>query len=110
MFGFNNNQFNTISPKDAYERLKSKEDIILLDVRTQEEYEEKHIPNSINIPLNLLAQVEKKLPDKNKTIFVYCLSGSRSATASKLLSKFGYTNIYNMGGINSWFYETVKGR
>lgn len=107
MFGFNNN-VKSISPKDAYERLNSKEDITLLDVRTVEEYKEKHIPNSINIPLNLLELVEKKVPDKGKTLFVYCLSGGRSSAACKLLSKYGYTDIYNLGGINSWFYETER--
>ncbi|OGO78068.1 MAG: sulfurtransferase [Clostridiales bacterium GWB2_37_7] len=109
MFGFNDNQIKTISPKNAYERLKSEKDIVLLDVRTMEEYKEKRIPNSINIPLNLLAQVEKKIPDKEQTIFVYCLSGNRSNTASKILNKFGYKHVYNMGGISNWFFETVRG-
>lgn len=111
ILGFNNNtQIKSISPNDAHERLKSEKDIALLDVRTTEEYVEKHIPNSINIPLNLLMQVEKKLPDKDKKIFVYCLSGSRSMTASKILVKLGYTNIYNLGGINRWFFETESGK
>ena len=99
-----------ISPAEAKKRLDTEEGIILLDVRNQDEFAKKHIPNSILIPVSLLANAaEKRLPDKNADIFVYCASGSRSGMAVSMLLKMGYTKIYNMGGIFNWPYETVSG-
>ncbi|WHH57716.1 rhodanese-like domain-containing protein [Petroclostridium sp. X23] len=99
-----------ISPSDAKRRLESEKGIILLDVRTKDEYLEKHIPKSTLIPVDVLSsEANKKLPDKNTEIFVYCRSGSRSAIAAKVLTKMGYTHIYNLGGIVRWPYETVSG-
>jgi rhodanese-related sulfurtransferase len=98
-----------ILPAEAKKRMDEDKGIIVLDVRTKGEYEEKHIPNSISIPVNLLEkEAESKLPDKNAEIFVYCLSGSRSAAAVKKLVKLGYSNIRNLGGIIIWPYETVS--
>lgn len=74
-----------------------KEDILLLDIRTKEEYEEKNIPNSINIQLNdLLYNIDEIEEYKNKKIVVYCRSGHRSITACNLLSMEGFTNLYNL--------------
>lgn len=99
-----------IDPADAKKRLYSEKGIILLDVRTRDEYIKKHIPKSILIPVDVLAsEASRKLPDKNVEIIVYCKGGNRSAQAIKILSKLGYTNIYNLGGIVSWPYETVSG-
>lgn len=100
-----------ITPAEAKERLDSEKGIILLDVRTREEYEEKHIPGSILIPVDTIKeQTKDKLPDKNAVIFVYCRSGNRSATAAKALSSMGYTNVYDLGGIIDWPYETESGK
>jgi len=99
-----------MSPADAQKSLDTQRGIIL-DVRTKDEYLERHIPKSILIPLDRLEEeVEKKLPDKNSEIIVYCASGSRSAIAARLLAKLGYTNVYNLGSINNWTYQTVSGR
>lgn len=99
--------FRNISPHEAKRWLDEEDGIILLDVRTQEEYREKHIPNSVLIPVDVL---EKKaideLKDKSSTIIVYCRSGRRSVTASEILVKLGYTNVFNLGGILDWPYET----
>ncbi|MDK2562578.1 rhodanese-like domain-containing protein [Romboutsia sedimentorum] len=74
-----------------------KDDILLLDIRTKEEYEEKNIPNSINIQLNdLLYNIDEIEEYKNKKIVVYCRSGHRSITACNLLSMEGFTNLYNL--------------
>ena len=101
----------SISPSDAKKRLDTEKGIILLDVRTKEEYIEKHLPKSILIPLNTLAsEASRKLPQKNAEIFVYCRSGNRSKTAVRILLKQGYTNVYNLGGIVRWPYETVSGK
>lgn len=99
-----------ISLSDAKKRLETEKNIVLLDVRSRDEYIQKHIPNSMLIPVDVLAQdAQKKLPDKNAEIFVYCASGSRSSMAVKTLIKLGYTRVYNLGGIFRWPYETVSG-
>lgn len=103
--------YKNISPEEAKARLESEKGIVLLDVRTQEEYDEKHIPNSLLIPVDVIEkEAPEKLTDKNAIIFVYCRSGRRSVTASEALVKMGYTNVYNLGGINDWPYETQTGK
>jgi len=100
-----------IDPADAKKRLDSEKGIILLDVRTQEEYLENHIPKSTLIPLGVFAtEASKKLKDKDATIFVYCRSGSRSRAAVKMLLKQEYTNVFDLGGIVRWPYKTVSGK
>lgn len=72
---------------------------VLIDVRTKEEYDQGHIPNSINLPLSELDQILREVPDKNTPLFVYCQSGSRSARAVKSMKKAGYVDVTNIGGI-----------
>ncbi|WHH61486.1 rhodanese-like domain-containing protein [Petroclostridium sp. X23] len=106
----NSNKYQKISPSEAKQRLEEEEGIILLDVRTEEEYQEKHIPQSVLIPLEILEkEMQDKIPDKNTVIFVYCRSGRRSANASEILVSLGYTNIYDLGGIQDWPYDIEKG-
>ena len=84
---------------------------IILDVRTEEEYEEKHIPGAICIPNETIGTEEiEALPDKNQLIMVYCRSGNRSKKAAEKLVKLGYTNIVEFGGINDWQGKTVSGK
>lgn len=84
-------------------------DVIILDVRTQQEFEEGHIQDSILLPNDqILVKAESMLADKEATILVYCRSGNRSAQASKDLVKLGYTKVYDFGGIKDWPYEVVK--
>jgi phage shock protein E len=98
-----------ITPKEAKRRLDDEKDIILLDVRTNEEYNAGHIKDSILIPVDELEQkAEKNLADKDDPVFVYCRSGNRSASAAKILVKLGYKNVFDLGGINNWPYEVVK--
>lgn len=86
-----------------------KGNVIILDVRTKEEYENGHIENSILIPLDEIeAEAGNILKDKEQKILVYCRSGNRSSQASKLLVKMGYINVYDFGGIKDWPYEIVK--
>ena len=83
---------------------------IILDVRTAQEYSEKHIPGAINIANESIGTEDiSELPDKDQLILVYCRSGNRSKQASEKLVKLGYTNIVEIGGINSWPGETVNG-
>jgi len=109
-FSGTGNKFR-IDPSEAKKRLDVEKGIILLDVRTREEYIEKHIPGSTLIPLNVLArEASKKLQDKHATVFIYCRSGSRSRTAVKMLLKQGHTKVFDLGGIAHWPYETVSGK
>lgn len=85
------------------------ENVIILDVRTIEEFESGHIEGAINIPNETITKdAENVLKDKNATILVYCRSGNRSKQASKKLARLGYTNIMEFGGINTWRYKIVK--
>ncbi|HEY5583229.1 MAG TPA: rhodanese-like domain-containing protein [Ruminiclostridium sp.] len=103
--------YTNIRPEDAKKRLDGEDVITLLDVRTQEEYIEKHIPNSVLLPVEVIEkEAPSKLTDKDATIFVYCKTGRRSVVASETLVKMGYTKVYNLGGINDWTYETESGK
>lgn len=97
--------YETISAEEAFKMMN--DDTIILDVRTNEEYNNGHIKNALNIPLDDIIN-EKIDIDKNKTILVYCQSGNRSQKASSKLISLGYEKIYNFGGINNWPYEVVK--
>jgi phage shock protein E len=105
----NKASFTNIKPEEAKKRLDSEKGIVLLDVRTKEEYDTGHIKGSILIPVdNVKEEAERKLKDKNAPIFVYCRSGSRSISAASILANLGYKNVYNLGGINNWPYEVVE--
>ncbi len=100
-----------IKPEEAKARLDKGEKIILLDVRTEEEYNEKRLPNSILIPVEGIDKdVPAKLTDKNAAVFVYCTTGGKSAIAAEVLTLMGYTKVYDLGGIEDWPYETVNGK
>jgi rhodanese-related sulfurtransferase len=96
---------------EAKKNLDRDKSILLVDVRTAEEYSEIHIPGSMLLTLQSInKEAVNKIPDKSRTIYVYCQSGSRSATAVKIFGLLGYTNVYNIGGLSTWPYETEKGR
>ena len=81
---------------------------ILLDVRTEEEYNSGHIEKSINIPLQRIEDSLKIISDKSTPIYVYCRSGGRSSSATALLTKLGYSNVINIGGITSYMGKVVR--
>lgn len=102
-------QAKTISPEDAKAMIGT-EGVVLLDVRTQEEYSEAHIDGAVLLPYDAIEPNADKLPkDKDTTIIVYCRSGRRSAIAAETLIGMGYVNVYDLGGIQGWPYETVTG-
>ena len=102
--------YRQVSPEEAAAMMEEETDYIILDVRTQEEYEASHIPGAICIPNETIGTDDiPELPDKDQLILVYCRSGNRSKQASEKLAKQGYTNIVEFGGINSWTGETVSG-
>ncbi len=98
-----------ISAEEAKEMIDSSTNLIILDVRTQEEYEDGHIEGAALIPdYEIETKAEELLTDKNATILVYCRSGRRSALAANTLRDQGYTSIYDFGGILDWPYEVTK--
>ena len=98
--------YRNISPEEAKQVMDTQEGYILLDVRTQEEYDQGHIPGAILIPdTEVEARAEKVLTDKDQLLLVYCRSGRRSKLASEILVELGYTNIMEFGGIIDWPYE-----
>ena len=95
-----------ITAEEAKEIMDSEEGYIILDVRTQEEYDEGHIPGAIVISHEEIAEkAEGVLTDKDQLILVYCRSGRRSKIAAEALVELGYTNIKEFGGIVDWPYE-----
>ena len=102
--------YRQVSMDEAIAMMAEENDYIILDVRTPEEFAEKHIPDAINIPNETIGTEEiPELPDKEQLILVYCRSGNRSKQASEKLVRLGYTNIVEFGGINDWPGETVSG-
>jgi rhodanese-related sulfurtransferase len=98
--------YMNITAQEAKELMDTQEGYIILDTRTQEEYDEGHIPGAIVLPYDeVLERAEGILTDKNQLILVYCRSGRRSKIAADDLVKLGYTNIREFGGIIDWPYE-----
>ena len=95
-----------ITAEEAKEIMDSEEGYIILDVRTQEEYDQGHIPGAVVISHEEIAEkAEEVLTDKDQLLLVYCRSGRRSKIAAEALVELGYTNIKEFGGIIDWPYE-----
>ena len=102
------NSYEQITPAQAKEIMDSQDGYIILDVRTQEEFDEAHIEGAILIPdYEITDKAESVLKDKNQLILVYCRSGRRSKLAASDLVTLGYSNVKEFGGIIDWPYETV---
>ena len=101
--------YEQITAEEAKKIMDSGEEHIILDTREQDEFNEGHIPNAILISYTEIEnKAEEMLPDKDAQILVYCRSGRRSKIAAESLSKLGYTNVKEFGGIIDWKYEVVK--
>ena len=101
--------YRQITMDEAVVMMEEETGYVILDVRTPEEFAEKHIPGAINIPNETIGTDEiTQLADKDQLILVYCRSGIRSKQASEKLAALGYTNIVEFGGINDWPGETVS--
>ena len=104
----NKRSYEQITPAEAKALMDSEEGYIILDVRTPEEFAERHIEGAILIPdYEIGEKAESILTDKDQLILVYCRSGRRSKNAASELAKLGYTNIKEFGGITDWKYGTV---
>ena len=102
--------YRRIDMDEAIAMMEAESDYIILDVRTPEEFSEKHIPGAINVANETIGSEEiPELPDKDQLILVYCRSGNRSKQASEKLVALGYTNIVEFGGINDWPGEVISG-
>ena len=99
--------YRQISQEEAKEMMDNQE-VIILDVREQDEYDNGHIPGAVLLPVGSIDEdtAAEVIPEMDSTVLVYCRSGNRSKTASSSLAELGYTNIYEFGGINTWPYET----
>ena len=104
--GGNNGSYQQISQEEAKEMMDTQE-VIVLDVREQDEYDSGHIPGAVLLPVGTINEetASAAIPEKDDAVLVYCRSGNRSKTASAALAGLGYTNIYEFGGINTWPYE-----
>lgn len=108
--GIDEPSYKTISGNEAKKIMNSGKPYVILDVRTETEFESQWIEGAILIPHDQIReQAEEKLPKKNKTILIYCRRGRRSAIAANELVKMGYKNVYDFGGLNTWTFETVGG-
>ena len=102
--------YRQLSYEEAKEWMDGDASVIVVDVRTKEEYEAGHIPGAILIPNETIkGNPPEQLPDKAEHILIYCRSGNRSYQASLKLLEMGYDFIYDFGGINGWPYEIVTG-
>ena len=101
--------FESITPQQAREMLRSDAPLTLLDARTPEEFAEKHIEGATLIPLQTLGENLPRLANvKEKKILVYCRSGSRSVSASRLLVENGFHPVNLEGGIVQWESEGLE--
>ena len=100
--------FESLTPKQAYEMIQNDPDVVVLDVRTPQEYAEGHLQGSTLVPVQTIDRAlgEGKLePLKGKKIVVYCRSGVRSVKASRKLADHGFVPYNVKGGINAWKSE-----
>lgn len=100
---------NLVSYEELQQKLNEKNPIVLLDVRTQEEFDNGHIPGALLLPYDEIDQeAARLLPEKEKEIIIYCRSGRRSAIAKDSLEALGYTNVKDFGGMNRWQGKVEK--
>lgn len=100
--------YTQISQEEAKQMMEQDGTQIIVDVRTQEEYDSGHIPGAICIPNESIGtEHPEELPDLDQVILVYCRSGNRSKQAAQKLFDMGYINVYEFGGINDWTGEVV---
>lgn len=104
MFGFLAPNVPQITADEVKQSLDQNQDVILLDVRTKEEFANYRIKGAINLPVDEVPdKITSIIRDKKKRIFVYCLSASRSVHAVEAMKKLGYTDVFNItSGLLAW--------
>lgn len=99
--------YESVSPKEAYALIEKDSNLTVVDVRTAEEFKKDgHIADAQLVPLMFLEK-NLKIIDKSKKVLVYCRSGNRSSTASRILAKSGFTVINMSGGMIQWKAEKL---
>ena len=101
--------YEEITADEAYEMI-NKKDVIVLDVREDNEFNQGHLENAINIPFDELEDrfMKEVTSDKDQIIILYCRSGHRAMIGAETLASLGFTNLYTFGSIDDWEYEIVK--
>lgn len=98
-----------LSASEAYRMMQQNSELVVLDVRTDQEYARGHLPKAVLLPYDLVDErtTESVIPSTATPVLVYCRSGRRAELAAQALTELGYTNVYNIGGIESWPYATT---
>ena len=105
----NETQYIKISSSEAKEIIDNDNGVIIVDVRTNDEYVNGHIEGAVCIPNETISkQISDLIPDKKQEILVYCRSGNRSRQAAYKLIDLGYKNVKDFGGIIVWPYEIIE--
>jgi len=99
--------YTQISQEEAKRMMDEAENVVVLDVREQHEYDAGHIPGAQLLPVGSIdeASAARVIPDQDSVVLVYCRSGNRSKAASEKLVSLGYAKVYEFGGINTWPYS-----
>jgi len=100
-------EYRRVSAAEAYEMMLNY-DVLVLDVRTQAEFDGGHVPDAVLLPYSEVERVDNLVDDVNRIILVYCQSGRRSEIAARALVGMGFRNVYDFGGINEWVGEVVR--
>ena len=103
-------RFKRKDMNSGVEQWRSTPGAVLLDVRNADEYEAGHVPGSINVPVGEIGNVTSRIPDKATPVFSYCLAGTRSERAVAEMTRMGYQNVQNIGGIRDYSGEIVSGK
>lgn len=95
--------------KKGLKEFRKTPEAVLVDVRSEDEYDLAHIPDSVNVPLKKLKKIGKQVPDLQTPVFVYCFRGIRADRAARRLAKMGYTDVRSIGGIAGYEGEVERG-
>ena len=103
------NTYQQIKQEEA-KNMMDMQEVIILDVREQDEFDAGHIPGAVLLPVGTITKdtAASVIPELDSVVLVYCRSGNRSKTASEAIAALGYTKVYEFGGINTWPYEVVQ--
>lgn len=100
---------HSISAEEVFQEIESEEShLYIIDVRTLSEYNSGHIKTAVNVPLAKIDTIGDYVPSKKDKVVVYCQSGNRSKQAFNELIGLGYSNVFDLGGIQDWDYEIVR--
>ena len=98
----------SVNINDELEEARNTDGAVIVDVRSEDEYAQGHIPGAVNVPLDDIDRISEMIEDTNTPLFTYCLTGSRSSRAVKTLKSKGFTHVINMGGINKYKGKTEQ--